>query len=80
MTYQYNPTVVSQLASDRELLKIHARSQMRLDQMRADTAVRSMVETAGILATGAQRNVILGTILPAAMAAAESRRLRRNRR
>jgi hypothetical protein len=81
MTYQqHNPSVMRQLASYGELLKIHARSQMRLDQIRTEAAVRSMAQTAAVLAAGAQRNVILGAILPAAIAAAEDRRLRRSRR
>lgn len=74
-----NPSVVRQLASNGELLTIRARSQMRLDQLRADAAARTMVKTADVLAAGAQRNIILGAILPAAMAAAETRRLRRSR-
>ena len=80
MVYQqFNLSVVRQLASNGELFKVHARSQMRLDQLRADATARSMVKTTDVLAVGAQRNVIVGAILPAAMAAAETRRLRRSR-
>jgi hypothetical protein len=77
---QRNPSIVFQLVSNRELLTIHARSQIRLDQLRAEAAVRSIAANDSVLAAGAMRNMVLGAVLPAARAAAESRRQRRSRR
>jgi hypothetical protein len=81
MAYQqFNPTVARQLARSGELFKVHARSQLRLNQIRAEAAVRSIAANDSVLAAGAMRNMVLGAVLPAAMAAAESRRQRRSRR
>jgi hypothetical protein len=55
--------VDAQLASNRELVAIHAKSQMQLDQMRVKAVVRSMANAAQVQAGGAARNA-LASMLP----------------
>jgi hypothetical protein len=56
-------TVVDkQLTDNRELRLIHARSQMRLDQMRMTAVARSTTANALVQAGGIARNVLAGTL------------------
>ena len=81
MNYQqFNPQVEIQLAANRESLLLRAYGQARLDEIRAEAVVRSMARNDAVRADGAMRNAILGAVLPAAMAAEETRRQRRSRR
>ena len=54
--------VDAQLASNRQLVAIHAKSQMRLDQIRMDRVARSTAENTLIQAGGVARNVFAGLL------------------
>jgi hypothetical protein len=54
--------VDAQLASNRKLVAIHAKSQDHLDQMRAKAVVRSMANVAQVQVGGAARNVLAGML------------------
>src|SRR5687767_11575509 len=52
----------AQLAGNRELRQIHARSQMRLDQMRMGAVARATAANALVQAGGVARNVLAGAL------------------